>query len=105
MAVIVSKKFKQNFDIAVKRWLREGDTPEHIEELKALIRTDMDDGEGALRDTENYMPDPAVRRKLWEDHFQAIADEEAALERKAATLAAGIKGRIVNNNLTRKAAT
>lgn len=105
MAVIVSKKFKQNFEIAVKRWLREGDTPEHIEELKALIRIDMDGGEGALRDPDNYMPDPAVRRKLWEDHFQAIADEEAALERKAATLAAGINSRLVNRNFTRTEAT
>ena len=102
MAVIVSKQFKENFEIAVRRWLREGQSPEDIDGLRGAIRIDLADGPGFLRDERNMIPDPDERRKLWADYFQGIADEEAELERTASTLAEGMNDRIVKRNLTEK---
>ena len=100
MAVTVSKQFAENFKLVADRWLEDGDTPEEIAELKAAIRIDLDDGEGFFRDPPHKIADPSERRKLWDDFFQAEADEIRA--RSSSRAAKGINDRIVNQILSQR---
>lgn len=100
--VTVSRKFKDNFEIAVALWKSQGDTDEHIAALKNAIRVDLAEGEGFIREGVHRIPDQKERAALWEEYFQAISNEQAALDASLAKAASGIQGRIVKRILSEK---
>lgn len=72
----VTRKFSDNFAVFAEHRVSTGAfTPEEIEELRGLIRTDLQPGPDKIRVAHAAIDDPAERRRMWDEFFAEEADD------------------------------